>query len=51
MKISRATFGRIIKEARHKIAEDILKGKALKIEQNIDGKGECNESMFPGSER
>ena len=32
MKISRATFGRILDEARHKVAEAILKGKALKIE-------------------
>jgi len=32
MKISRATFGRILDEARHKVAEAIIKGKALKIE-------------------
>jgi predicted DNA-binding protein (UPF0251 family) len=32
MKISRATFGRILDEARHKVAEAILMGKALKIE-------------------
>jgi predicted DNA-binding protein (UPF0251 family) len=32
MKISRATFGRILDEARHKVAEAIMKGKALKIE-------------------
>ena len=31
MKISRATFGRILKCARNKIAESILKGKAIKI--------------------
>ena len=51
MKISRATFGRILEEARHKIAEAILKGKALRIESNINEKGECHESMFSGSER
>ncbi len=32
MKVSRATFGRIIRQARKKIAESIVKGKALKIE-------------------
>ncbi len=32
MDISRATFGRIIDSARHKVAEAILQGKALRIE-------------------
>jgi len=32
MKISRATFGRIVKEARRKVAEALTKGKALRIE-------------------
>ena len=32
MNISRATFGRILDQARHKVAEAILGGKALKIE-------------------
>ena len=32
MKISRATFGRILDEARRKVAEAIIKGKALRIE-------------------
>ncbi len=31
MKISRATFGRIISKARQKVADGILNGKALKI--------------------
>ncbi|MBI1933830.1 MAG: DUF134 domain-containing protein [Ignavibacteriales bacterium] len=31
MKISRATFGRIIKSARNKIAESMIMGKAIKI--------------------
>lgn len=35
MKVSRPTFGRIIKEARRKTAEALLGGKALKIETNI----------------
>jgi predicted DNA-binding protein (UPF0251 family) len=32
MKISRATFGRILGEARRKIGETLIRGKALKIE-------------------
>lgn len=32
MKISRQTFGRILNQAHKKIAECIIKGKALKIE-------------------
>lgn len=31
MKISRATFGRIIKSARHKVSKAILEGKAIEI--------------------
>ncbi len=37
MKISRATFGRIVKEARRKVAEALTRGKALKIEQSEAG--------------
>lgn len=33
MKISRATFGRIVHSARNKIADAILNGKAIKISQ------------------
>ena len=32
MKISRQTFGRILNEAHRKVAESLLKGKALRIE-------------------
>jgi predicted DNA-binding protein (UPF0251 family) len=32
MKVSRQTFGRIIESARRKVAEALVKGKALKIE-------------------
>ena len=32
MEISRQTFGRILSEAHKKVAESLLKGKALKIE-------------------
>lgn len=35
MNISRATFGRIIMRAHHKIADAIINGKAIKIEQNF----------------
>ncbi len=33
MKISRATFGRIIEKARYKIADCILNGKAIRINE------------------
>jgi predicted DNA-binding protein (UPF0251 family) len=39
MDISRATFGRILDGARHKVAGAIIKGKALKIEPNIKQNG------------
>ena len=50
MKISRATFGRILEGARHKIAEAIIKGKALKLEAPHSEEGESNRSMFSCSE-
>ncbi len=34
MKVSRATFGRIVNGARRKVAEALIRGKALKIETN-----------------
>lgn len=34
MKVSRATFGRIVNEARRKVAGALIQGKALKIETN-----------------
>jgi predicted DNA-binding protein (UPF0251 family) len=40
MKISRATFGRILREARRKVASAILQGKALRIETPQEKKGE-----------
>jgi predicted DNA-binding protein (UPF0251 family) len=46
MKISRATFGRILDQARHKVAEALLKGKALRIETNIKEKGKSHEGRF-----
>ncbi len=42
MKISRATFGRILNEAHRKVAECLIKGKALRIE--IDEQKKENES-------
>ena len=33
MEISRQTFGRILSQARKKVAESLLKGKALRIEK------------------
>lgn len=35
MNISRATFGRIIMRAHHKIADAIIKGKAIKIQNDF----------------
>ena len=49
MKVSRATFGRIVNEARRKVAEALILGKALKIETNIDnsqGEKADHESLF-----
>jgi predicted DNA-binding protein (UPF0251 family) len=39
MKISRPTFGRILGEARHKLAEVLIEGKALRIETKIENGG------------
>jgi uncharacterized protein len=47
MAVSRATFGRILRAARHKIAEAILQGKALRIATTPMAKGEDDENMFP----
>jgi len=38
MKISRATFGRIVSRARHKFADGLLNGKAIRINENPDGR-------------
>ena len=51
MKISRATFGRVLNEARRKVAEAILQGKALKIETPRAEKGEQNEGRFCRAKR
>ncbi len=47
MQISRQTFGRILNEARRKVAECLLKSKALKIE--LPHKEDLYESMFSDS--
>ncbi len=39
MKISRATFGRILEGARHKVADALVNGKALKIESKPSNDG------------
>ncbi len=36
MNISRATFGRIVSTARRKVADGILNGKAIRINENPD---------------
>jgi uncharacterized protein len=48
MTISRATFGRVLVRARHKVAEALLTGKALRIETTEDGG--ANEGMFRSTE-
>ena len=35
MKISRATFGRIVNKARQKIAEGMINGKAIRISEDL----------------
>ena len=50
MKVSRATFGRILNEARRKVAEAIVNGKALRIE-TAQTKEAVDESMFRSSKR
>lgn len=44
MKISRQTFDRILRSARKKIAEAMIKGKALKILTNKKTKGKNYEN-------
>lgn len=39
MNISRPTFGRILGEARRKLAEVLIEGKALRIETKIENGG------------
>lgn len=46
MDVSRATFGRILDRARHKVAEALLQGKALRIETDIIKKGENYEGRI-----
>lgn len=47
MKVSRATFGRIVSRARQKLADGILNGKAIHINENpeeysnVTGSGHC----------
>ena len=36
MRVSRATFGRILDQARRKVVEALLEGKALKIEKTLN---------------
>ncbi len=43
MRISRATFGRILEDARKKVAEALVQGKALKMDAVV-----ANESGHPG---
>jgi len=44
MKVSRQTFGRILKEARKKIAEALIHGKAIRIEMSFENHDELNRN-------
>jgi predicted DNA-binding protein (UPF0251 family) len=46
MKISRATFGRIISRARQKTAEGILNGKAIRINEDKEKHSVINGSSY-----
>lgn len=43
MGVSRATFGRIVGSARHKVAQAIIKGMALRIETKSNNNGKEDE--------
>lgn len=45
MKISRATFGRIIESARYKLVDGILNGKAIKIVDTLNFKVSTNNKF------
>jgi len=47
MRISRATFGRILNLARSKVAEALILGKALEIETRIDNSGGVGKDEKP----
>ena len=53
MKISRATFGRIVEVARKKVVDGILNGKAIRINQEElnhiqkEGKRKCRTKRKP----
>jgi len=47
MKISRQTFGRILKKAHEKIAEAMIQGKAIRIEMPFENKQEENNNATP----
>ncbi len=52
MNISRATFGRILDEARHKVSDAIVNGKALRIEIKYNENGRLNnEGMLCSTKR
>lgn len=45
MNISRQTFGRIVASARRKIADALINGKALRIEDDRQGANSGNETQ------
>ena len=45
MNVSRATFGRIVAQARHKVADALVKGRAIRIE---GGEVTLHPNFIPG---
>lgn len=44
MNVSRQTFGRILEQARKKVATALINGMALQINQPNPAEGQCDES-------
>ncbi len=51
MKVSRATFGRILAEVHRRVADALVNGKALAMEKTIHPQEVTDEGMFCGRER
>jgi predicted DNA-binding protein (UPF0251 family) len=62
MKVSRATFARIVESARRKVADALIHGKALRLEGGViivktadqkmsggNGRGSCGSGQRPGA--
>lgn len=45
MNVSRQTFGRILEQARKKVATALIDGMALQINQSNPTEGQCDDSL------